>query len=664
MVGFTYTGEHVTQELREQYLAAILRQNIAIFDNLGAGEITATITANMDLVQSGVSEKVALALSAFATFVTALIVGFVKNWRLSFVLLSVVFAVVLVMGGFSIVIVMYNKRSLDAYNVGGTVIEEAITSIRTATASNGQAQLAKRYEESLSKSMHSGFKMKTAVGCMIASMMLVVYMNYGLSFWQGSRLLVAGQSTVSETLTVLMALMMGAVSIAHVAPHAQAFTAAVAAAGNIFKIIDRPLPNNLGPESLIPEEVRGDLELRNVKHIYPSRPEVTVLQDVNLLFPAGKITALVGVSGSGKSTIVGLVERFYTPVGGQVFLDGHDIQKLNLKWLRGQMSLVSQEPVLFNCSIRSNIEHGLIGTEFEEAGNEKKAELVVQAAKIASAHDFISRLPRGYETAAGDHGVLLSGGQKQRIAIARAVISNPKILLLDEATSALDSKSEAIVQAALDVAAQGRTTIVIAHRLSTIKGADKIVVLSRGRVAEQGTHEELLLRKGTYYDLIEAQNLIADEEMTKPRETDGENTSPHAQEVTNDELDGNLTQNGITQQPPKSISTLSMTLKNNQREDLHDSVWTIIKIILAFNKQETSIMIFGLLCSIIAGGAMPVQGILYAKCIVSLSLPPTQYPQLRTNIDFWSLMYLIIAMSVFFVFSAHGIAFAYCSERL
>jgi len=662
-VGFIYTGEHVTQKLREQYLAAILRQNIAFFDNLGAGEITATITANMDIVQSGVSEKAALALSSCATFVTALVVGLVKNWRLSLTLLSVVFAVVFVMGGFSIFIVKYNKSSLDAYAVGGTVAEEVITSIRTATAFNGQAQLAKRYEESLSKSMHSGFKMKAAVGCMIASMMLVVYMNYGLSFWQGSRLLVAGHSTVADTLTVLMAMMMGAVSLAHVAPHAQAFTAAIAAAGNIFKIIDRPLPNNLGSELLIPEEIRGSLEFRNVKHIYPSRPEVTVLQDVDLVIPAGKVTALVGASGSGKSTIFGLVERFYTPVGGQILLGGHDIQTLNLKWLRRQMSLVSQEPVLFNCSIRSNIEHGLIGTEYEEAGKEKKSELVVQAAKMANAHDFINRLPHGYETLAGDHGLLLSGGQKQRIAIARAVIGNPKILLLDEATSALDSKSEGVVQAALDIAAQGRTTIVIAHRLSTIKAADKIVVLSRGRVAEQGTHEELLLRKRAYYDLIEAQNLTADE-TTKSSKPGGENTSPYAQEVTGDDLDGNLAERPISHQLTKPISASSMTLGNSQRENLHDSLWTIIKIISALNKQEYGIMIFGLVCSIIAGGGMPVQGVLFAKCVVSLSLPPAQYPQLRTDINFWSLMYLIVALAVFIVFSTHGIAFAYCSERL
>lgn len=388
------------------------------------------------------------------------------------------------------------------------------------------------------------------------------------------------------------------------------------------------------------------------------------MQDISLLIPAGKVTALVGASSSGKSTIVGLVERFYTPVGGQIFLDNQDIQTLNLKWLRRQMSLVSQEPVLFNCSIGRNIKHGLIGTEFEEAGNGKKSELVIQAAKMANAHDFINNLPNGYETVAGDHGILLSGGQKQRITIARAVISNPKILLLDEATSALDSKSEGEVQAALDAAAQGRTTIVIAHRLSTIKGADKIVVLSDGRVAEQGTHEELLSRKGAYFDLLEAQNLIADKETAITNGTQGKNISPVAKEVLHTDLCGNLENEYGDHELLNDISALSNTLQSNPREGPHDSLWTIIKVISSFNKRERGIVVFGLVCSILVGGGMPVQGVLFAKCIVSLSLPPAQYPQLRTDINFWSLMYLTVALAVFFVSAAHGIAFAYCSERL
>jgi ATP-binding cassette subfamily B (MDR/TAP) protein 1 len=341
VVGFIYTGEHVTQKLREHYLAAVLRQNIAIFDNLGAGEITTTITANMDTVLLGVSEKLALTITALTTFVAALIVGFTRNWRLSFALLSIAFAVLSVMTGFSVFIFRFTKRSIDAYAPGSATAEEALTSIRTVTAFNGQNKLANKYEQNLIDTMRWGFKTKTAVGDMIATMMLITYFAYALGFWESSRLLVAGQANLSETLTVLLALLTGAVSIAHAAPHISAFAGAVSAASAIFKIIDRSVPENQQSHTLIPDTVRGTLEFRGVKHIYPSRPQVTVLQDFNLVIPAGKVTALVGASGSGKSTIVGLTERFYSPVGGQVLLDGHDIQRLDLKWLRGQISLVS-----------------------------------------------------------------------------------------------------------------------------------------------------------------------------------------------------------------------------------------------------------------------------------------------------------------------------------
>ena len=185
------------------------------------------------------------------------------------------------------------------------------------------------------------------------------------------------------------------------------------------------------------------------------------------------------------------MERFYDPVGGAVFLDGHDITTLNLRWLRRQIALVQQEPVLFSQTVKENIANGLIGSRFEHESGDEKTDRIIRAAKMANAHDFITSLPDGYETHVGERGVLLSGGQKQRVAIARAVVSDPKILLLDEATSALDTKSEGVVQHALDVAAQGRTTIVIAHRLSTIKTADNIVVMKLGKIIEQGTHDQL-----------------------------------------------------------------------------------------------------------------------------------------------------------------------------
>ena len=418
-----YAGERTTQRLREEYLAAVLRQNIAFFDKWGAGDITSTITANMDLVQVGISEKVALCISALATFVAALVVGFVKNWRLSCILLSIVATVVVVMGVCSVFIIKYSKLSLGAYSVGSAIADESISSIRITTAFNCQSKLANKYERSLMNTMHWGFRMKISVGCMVASMICITYLEYSLSFWEGSRLLVAGYSTLPNTLTVILAMLLAAVSVAHAAPHVQAFGEAIAAADNVFKLIDRPLPGAKILNTSIPDHIQGALEFRHVKHIFPSRPEVTVLDDFNLAIPTGKVTALVGTSGSGKSTIVNLIEKFYTPVDGQVLLDSQDIQTLDTKWLRHQMSLVSQEPVLFNCSIQRNIEHGLIGTDLEYTSQENRAELVVQAARVANAHEFIiSRLPNGYETLAGDRGVLLSGGQKQRIAIARAVV--------------------------------------------------------------------------------------------------------------------------------------------------------------------------------------------------------------------------------------------------
>ncbi|KAK4960816.1 hypothetical protein LTR66_012859, partial [Elasticomyces elasticus] len=669
-VGFIYTGEHITQKIREQYLAAILRQNIAFFDKLGAGEITTRITADTNLVQDGISEKIGLTMTALATFITAFIIGFVKYWKLTLILTSTIFAITLTMGGASSFIIKWNKRSLAAYAVGGTVVEEVISSIRNATAFGTQDKLARQYDAHLTEAEKSGFRMKAITGSMIGFLMCYVYLNYSLAFWQGSRYLVAGEMNLSSVLTILLAIMIGAFSLGNVAPNIQAFTTSVAAANKIFNTIDRVSP--LDPASTAGEKlehVEGTVELRNVRHIYPSRPEVVVMEDVNLLVPAGKTTALVGASGSGKSTIVGLVERFYDPVGGTVFLDGRNVQDLNLRWLRHQMALVSQEPTLFATTIFKNIKHGLIGTKYENLPEEGVRDMVEHAARMSNAHDFITTLPEGYETNVGERGFLLSGGQKQRIAIARAVVSDPKILLLDEATSALDTKSEGVVQAALDRAAQGRTTIVIAHRLSTIKTADNIVVMSHGRIVEQGTHDELLERKSAYYNLVEAQRIAA--------ETEAENTDDVP---ILDEKDGNLLR-GSSQdkseeydvdpndlklnrtQTGKSASSVALQKKRLEDESEY-SLWVLIKLVAAFNKTEWSYMIIGLVFSIICGGGNPTQAVFFAKSITALSLPPSRYGELRSQANFWAWMYFMLAIVQVFSFIIQGVAFAYCSERL
>lgn len=288
-----------------------------------------------------------------------------------------------------------------------------------------------------------------------------------------------------------------------------AVTHARGAAAKLYETIDRvPTIDSASDKGLKPETCIGEITLNHVKFNYPSRPNVPIVKDLSITFPAGHTVALVGASGSGKSTIISLVERFYDPLEGSIKLDGVELRDLNVRWLRSQIGLVSQEPTLFATTIAGNVAHGLINTKWEHVSDDEKMKLIKEACIKANADGFITKLPMGYETMVGERGFLLSGGQKQRIAIARAIVSDPRILLLDEATSALDTQSEGVVQNALDKAAAGRTTITIAHRLSTIKDAGCIYVMGDGLVLESGTHSELLANEnGAYARLVNAQRL-------------------------------------------------------------------------------------------------------------------------------------------------------------
>jgi ATP-binding cassette, subfamily B (MDR/TAP), member 1 len=669
-VGAIYVGEHITAKLREEYLRSILRQNIAYFDKIGAGEVTTRITADTNLVQDAISEKISLTVNGVATFVTAFVIGFVKSWKLTLVCASSVVAITATMGIGSRWMIMWGKKSLESYALGGSVAEEVLGSIRNATAFGTQDKLALQYSKHLLEARRWGWRVKGLLGVMIGFMFLFIYWNYGLAFWQGSRFLVSGDVDLASILTIILAIIIGAFSLGNVAPNGQAFTSGISAAAKIYNTIDRisPLdPTSAAGKTL--DTVEGTVELRNVKHIYPSRAEVVVMSDVNLLIPAGKTTALVGASGSGKSTIVGLIERFYDPVGGAVYLDGHNIETLNLRWLRQQISLVQQEPVLFSTTIRGNIRHGLIGSKFENESEEQQEERIIGAAKQANAHDFISNLPEGYETNVGERGFLLSGGQKQRIAIARAIVSDPRILLLDEATSALDTKSEGVVQAALDAASQGRTSIVIAHRLSTVKTAENIVVMSEGRIIEQGSHDDLLEREGAYYRLVNAQKIgdqnqrsaeedekaaLVEEELTRI-------TTSKSRQASAAPEDEKLAL-GRTN-TSKSISSQVLEKKGSEKGPRY-SLFFLIKFIASFNRKEWYFMALGLIFSVISGAGQPVQGVFFAKSIVSLSQPLQLSSQLRSEINFWALMYLMLGVVNLFAMIILGVSFAFCSERL
>ncbi|WZZ66794.1 hypothetical protein YC2023_078164 [Brassica napus] len=289
---------------------------------------------------------------------------------------------------------------------------------------------------------------------------------------------------------VFLTLTVTTIGISGVSSSAPDSSKAKSAAASIFRIIDRKSKIDTRDESgMVLENVKGDIEFCHISFAYQTRPDIQIFRDLCFFIRAGKTVALVGESGSGKSTVISLLQRFYDPDSGHITLDGVELKKLQLKWLRQQMGLVGQEPVLFNDTIRANIAYGKGGEEATEAE-------IVAASELSNAHKFISSIQKGYDTVVGERGIQLSGGQKQRVAIARAIVKEPKILLLDEATSALDAESERVVQDALDRVMVNRTTIVVAHRLSTIKNADIIAVVENGMIVEKGTHETLMNIEG------------------------------------------------------------------------------------------------------------------------------------------------------------------------
>ncbi|KAJ5913929.1 hypothetical protein N7504_002812 [Penicillium tannophilum] len=655
--GFMIGGEQITQRLREKYLAAILRQNIAFFDVLGAGEITTRITADMNLIQDSLTGKLSLTLYSVSNFGTAFIISFVKSWRMSLILISAIVAETGSMSICSSFMVKYTQMSLEAYADGSTAAEEAISSIRHVTAFGIQDKLADRYQKLLSKAEGYGLKSRIALAAMMAIMNGVIFWTYGLTFWQGSRYLVVGDIGLGALITILLAILTGAFTFGNIAPNFQAFATGVAATGKILATVSRESP--LDPSSATGnklQDVYGTIELRDIRHVYPSRPDVLTLDGINLVFPAGKTTAIVGASGCGKSTLAGLIERFYEPIDGEILLDGHDITSLNLQWLRQQIAIVTQQPTLFATTVFENIRFGLIGTEHEQAPHVVVEKLVYDAAKKANCFGFISALPEGFQTSVGERGSLLSGGQKQRVAIARAIIGDPKVLLLDEATSALDAQAERLVQAALDVAAKGRTTITISHRLSTITAAENIIVMSHGRVIEQGTHNDLLQKRSMYYELVEKQRMSTERGVVL---NDSSKRTELLDLCERNEVEKQTLE--IRQHQGAEDCLRDSDVKADSREY---SLWQLIKFVANFNKEETLTMAWGLLFSIITGAGNPTQAVFYGKTISAMSMPPDMYGKLRHDVNFWSLMYLMLGGTAFLGWGASGLCFAYCSERL
>lgn len=455
------------------------------------GTLTSTLEAGATLVRSALADRLSTIVQNIALTITSFTIAFTLSWRLAAViiatfplLIGAAFAEQSFLKGFG-------GDYMDAYSRATSVAREAIANIRTVAAFGAEesvsfnfaAELHEPNKQSLLRGHISGFGYGVS--------QLFAFCSYAVGLWYASILIRRKDSNFGEIMKAFMVLIITALAVAETLALTPDIVKGSQALKSVFSILKREAAINPDdPKSKVVTDVKGEMEFKNVYFHYPARPDVAILKGLNLKIPSGKSLAVVGQSGSGKSTIIQLAMRFYDTVVGTILIDGMDIKTFNLRALRLKIGLVQQEPALFSTTIYENIKYGNEGASDIE---------ITKAAQAANAHEFISRMPEGYKTRVGDRGVQLSGGQKQRIAIARAILKDPSILLLDEATSALDTASEKLVQEALQTLMRGRTTILVAHRLSTIHEADCIAVLQHGKVAEVGNHEQLIGRTGSVY---------------------------------------------------------------------------------------------------------------------------------------------------------------------
>ncbi|KAK2982276.1 hypothetical protein RJ640_020828 [Escallonia rubra] len=490
---YTLMGERLTTRVRLLMFKAILSSEVGWFDldENSTGSLISKLAADATLVRSALADRLSTIVQNVALTVTAFVIAFTLSWRIA----SVIIATYPLLIGASITEQLFLKGFggdyTRAYSRATAVAREAITNIRTVAAFGAEERISIQFASELNLPNKQALVRGHIAGFGYGLTQLFAFCSYALGLWYASVLIKHKTSNFADIIKSFMVLIITALAVAETLALAPDIVKGSQALGSVFTILKRKSaidPDN--PTLLGVSDIKGDIEFRDVTFKYPARPDITVFDDLNLKLSAGKSMAIVGQSGSGKSTVIALLMRFYDPTSGTVLIDGLDIKSLNLKSLRRKVGLVQQEPALFSTTIYDNIKYG--STDASEIE-------IMKAAKAANAHVFISRMPEGYQTQVGDKGVQLSGGQKQRVAIARAILKDPSILLLDEATSALDTASEKQVQEALDKLMEGRTTIMVAHRLSTIRDADTIAVLQNGKVMESGSHEQLISRPGSMY---------------------------------------------------------------------------------------------------------------------------------------------------------------------
>uniref|UniRef100_A0A7M4FBR5 Bile salt export pump n=1 Tax=Crocodylus porosus TaxID=8502 RepID=A0A7M4FBR5_CROPO len=641
------------QKIRKAYFRKVMRMDIGWFDCTSVGELNTHLSDDVNKISDAIADQVAIFIQRFSTFICGFLLGFVSGWKLTLVIIAVSPLIGIGAAIYGLAVAKLTSQELDAYAKAGAVADEVLSSIRTVAAFGGERKEVERYDKNLVFAQRWGIRKGIIMGFFTGYMWFIIFLCYALAFWYGSQLVLEEEEYSPGTLLqVFFGVLIGALNLGQASPCLEAFATGRGAATGIFETIDeKPTIDSMSENGYKLDKVKGEIEFHNVTFYYPSRPEVKILDNLNMVIKSGETTAFVGPSGAGKSTAVQLIQRFYDPSEGMVTLDGHDIRSLNIKWLRSQIGIVEQEPVLFATTIAENIRYGR---------DEATMEDIIKAAREANAYNFIMDLPQQFDTHVGEGGNQMSGGQKQRIAIARALVRNPKILLLDMATSALDNESEAIVHEALHKGRLNRTAISVTHRLSTIKTADVIIGFEHGRAVERGTHEELLERKGVYFTLVTLQSQ-GDKTLneTAVKRTDLFYLPFYSASIR--QRSRSQLSNVVPEHPFAIAGDHSdaETFVNDKEGEVEPAP---VARILKYNAPEWPYMLFGSFGAAVNGSLSPLYALLFSQILGTFSILDEE--EQRYQINTICLLFVFVGVMSLFTQFLQGYAFAKSGELL
>ncbi|XP_024612414.1 bile salt export pump isoform X3 [Neophocaena asiaeorientalis asiaeorientalis] len=658
------------QKMRKLYFRRIMRMEIGWFDCNSVGELNTRFSDDINKINDAIADQMAIFIQRMTTSVCGFLLGFYRGWKLTLVIISVSPLIGIGAAIIGLSVSKFTDRELRAYAKAGAVADEVISSIPTVAAYGGEKKEVERYEKNLVFAQRWGIRKGIVMGFFTGFMWCLIFLCYALAFWYGSRLVLDdGEYTAGTLVQIFLSVIVGALNLGNASSCLEAFAAGRAAATSIFETMDRkPLIDCMSEDGYKLDRIKGEIEFHNVTFHYPSRPEVKILNNLSMVIKSGEMTAMVGSSGAGKSTALQLIQRFYDPSEGMVTLDGHDIRSLNIQWLRAQIGIVEQEPVLFSTTIAENIRYGREDATMED---------IVRAAKEANAYSFIMDLPQQFDTVVGEGGGQMSGGQKQRLAIARALVRNPKILLLDMATSALDNESEAMVQEALSKVQHGLTVISVAHRLSTVRAADVIIGFERGTAVERGTHEELLERKGVYFTLmtLQSQGDQAFNEKDIKDETEDtllERKQTFSRGSYQASLRASIRQRSKSQlsylgpEPPLALVDHKSTYEEDRKDKnipVEEEIEPApVRRILKVNAPEWPYMLVGAMGAAVNGTVTPLYAFFFSQILGIFSIPDKE--EQRSQIHGVCLLFVAIGCVSFCTQFLQGYAFAKSGELL